>query len=337
MITGPQRYFLLRHLDEKGEIQRELKNCQSMSNDGDYIPACHDDDASICEDISSNIDSEELSALNAEEGDPSLYLEVPDEEVFPKRHSACYENEEDDIDNRHRENEEGEYKITWKEFQEVEELLENRRAEYSYNTFNGILRFVMPTFIHASCNTWITKWVQEMVASGDIEPAGVEVFIDATLKDFKEYYNRRRVNYHGDSFGIISDSRIAVSWNNYGIRGRTQKGRIGLVIVVKIEPLAPGETEIQKGFVQVYEYDQKLNRSVTRGRRKRLYPPPSSRLQQCLKFTWTEVLRNKIGEDISDSEQTPPLYLENSRTILDENIARHLAFKYPEDDDSERD
>ncbi|KAJ8098539.1 hypothetical protein POJ06DRAFT_276987 [Lipomyces tetrasporus] len=53
-----------------------------MSNDSDYIQACHDDDASICEGISSNIDSEELSALYVEEGDPSLYLEVLDEVVL---------------------------------------------------------------------------------------------------------------------------------------------------------------------------------------------------------------------------------------------------------------
>ncbi|KAK9249675.1 hypothetical protein V1507DRAFT_469951, partial [Lipomyces tetrasporus] len=56
-----------------------IKKYQSMSNDSDYIQACHDDDASICEGISSNIDSEELSALYVEEGDPSLYLEVLDE------------------------------------------------------------------------------------------------------------------------------------------------------------------------------------------------------------------------------------------------------------------
>ncbi|KAK9236372.1 hypothetical protein V1525DRAFT_407120 [Lipomyces kononenkoae] len=246
------------------------------------------------------------------------------------------------------EKEGGEYKITCKEFEVVEELLENRRAKYSYNSFNGIFRFVMPTFIHASCNRWITEWVQGMVTSGDIEQAGVEVLIHATLTNFKEDYNRSAKDPDAGIYprgrkwptmaleaGYSESYDALVDDMNLLLQGT--QGRIGLVIVVKIEPLAQGETDIYDGFVQVYEYDQKLNRSVTRGRRKRLYPPPSSRSQQCLNFTWTQLLRNKIGEHISDSEQTPPLYLEDLRAILDENIARHLAFKYGESDDSERD
>jgi hypothetical protein len=40
------------------------------------------------------------------------------------------------------------------------------------------------------------------------------------------------------------------------------EGRIGLVIVVKLEPLKSNETEIQNGFVQVYEYDKETGRIV---------------------------------------------------------------------------
>ena len=62
---------------------------------------------------------------------------------------------------------------------------------YSYNAATGLLRFLMPTFIHASCNRWITEWVQGMVTSGDIQLEGVEVIINASLKDFKEAYTGR--------------------------------------------------------------------------------------------------------------------------------------------------
>jgi hypothetical protein len=62
---------------------------------------------------------------------------------------------------------------------------------YSYNSATGILRFLMPTFIHASGNLWITEWVQGMETSGDIKQRGVRVIMDATLEDFKEAYHRR--------------------------------------------------------------------------------------------------------------------------------------------------
>jgi hypothetical protein len=58
-------------------------------------------------------------------------------------------------------------------------------------------------------------------------------------------------------------------------------------------------------------------------------------LQQSLKFTWEEVLRNKIEEHISDSEQPPPLYLEGLRMILNDAVPRHLAFKSGENNDLE--
>ena len=45
------------------------------------------------------------------------------------------------------------------------------------------------------------------------------------------------------------------------------QGRIGLVVVVKIEPLKADETTIQNGFVQVYKYDRQMNRRVTHGGR----------------------------------------------------------------------
>src|SRR5438034_7834770 len=38
------------------------------------------------------------------------------------------------------------------------------------------------------------------------------------------------------------------------------EGRIGLVIVAKLEPLKSNETNIQNRFVQVYKYDQETGR-----------------------------------------------------------------------------
>ena len=104
---------------------------------------------------------------------------------------------------------EGEYKITWKVFKEVEDLLYNKRAKsayfppcqvispndvhgrYSYNSVTGILRFLMPTFIHASAVECIRKWVDSMKISGDIEMSGISVLNNATLKNFQGAYIRR--------------------------------------------------------------------------------------------------------------------------------------------------
>ena len=64
-------------------------------------------------------------------------------------------------------------------------------GRYSYNSVTGILRFLMPTFIHGSANTWITRWVHRMETLGDIEEEGIEVINDATLKGFPTAYRRR--------------------------------------------------------------------------------------------------------------------------------------------------
>jgi len=42
-----------------------------------------------------------------------------------------------------------------------------------------------------------------------------------------------------------------------------------------------------------------------------------------------------MEEHISDSKQPPLLYLEYLRTISNEYVARHMAFKTGEEDDSE--
>jgi len=242
----------------------------------------------------------------------------------------------------------GKYNITWKVFSEVEEVLSDKRAKYSYNSATGILRFLMPTFIHASCNGWISRWVQGMETSGDIARLGARAIVEATLQTFQKAYDGSKktpdagiyprgrkwpsialeAGYSESSEELIEDTKLLLEGS---------EGRIGLVIIVKVEPLKPNEREIQNGFIQVYKYDQEMKRIVSHGGRIRLYPPPASRLQQCLKFTWNQVLRNKLNEHISDSEQPPPLYLEDLRTILNEDVARHLEFQHLDgEEDSEK-
>lgn len=45
-------------------------------------------------------------------------------------------------------------------------------------------------------------------------------------------------------------------------------GRIGMVIVIKVQPLGRDDTQIRGGFVEVYRYDRETGRRVKFGRRQ---------------------------------------------------------------------
>lgn len=45
------------------------------------------------------------------------------------------------------------------------------------------------------------------------------------------------------------------------------QGKIGVVLLVKVQPLQHGETNVQSGYVQVWEYNQETGCAVRRGRR----------------------------------------------------------------------
>ena len=50
------------------------------------------------------------------------------------------------------------------------------------------------------------------------------------------------------------------------------RGKIGLAILVKLDALEPGETSLQRGFVQVYTYDYEKEQAAILGERMvRLY------------------------------------------------------------------
>jgi hypothetical protein len=61
------------------------------------------------------------------------------------------------------------------------------------------------------------------------------------------------VGYSESHYELLEDTDLLIT----GFRGS-----IGLVIVVKLEHLKKGETEIQKGFAEVYRYDPEKNKKV---------------------------------------------------------------------------
>ena len=64
---------------------------------------------------------------------------------------------------------------------DIEFLPDNMYDRYSYNEEKSLLRFYVPSWIHASSVEWIKQWVDSMKTSGDVEPSGIKVYNDVTL------------------------------------------------------------------------------------------------------------------------------------------------------------
>jgi len=76
-------------------------------------------------------------------------------------------------------------------------------------------------------------------------------------------------------------------------------GKIGRVILIKLDPLAKGDTEIKNGFAEVWKYD------ASTGRMKMdLFPNGGSR--QRLVFSWHDLLSEKMDECHIGSARSPP-------------------------------
>ena len=66
------------------------------------------------------------------------------------------------------------------------------------------------------------------------------------------------VGYSQTYTSLIEDMKLLL---------KGSEGRIGFVIIVKITPLKANETEVQKGFIQVYKYDPATERTIKHGGR----------------------------------------------------------------------
>lgn len=130
------------------------------------------------------------------------------------------------------------------------------------------------------------------------------------------------------------------------------EGRIGKVIVVKLEEIGPNGG-IDAGFVEVWEYNRESQKAKRRGGHfvghplplplslltfvMKLYPAPLSRQTQAVRFTAAELLRNRYEAektaDMQPDDILPPLYLEPLRKLVAANCERHLAFENRNHDD----
>jgi len=208
----------------------------------------------------------------------------------------------------------------------------------------------MPSFMHASESgaNWLMEWIDMMNQSGDVQRKEIKVVIDATLDNFEGAYSgskkapdgmiypvKRRwpsialeVGYSQPYNSLLEDVSLLLEGSD---------GRIGLVILVKLVPLKDNE---KSGFVELYTYNKETHKRVKWKRRMRLYPPPINHSRQKITLAWDQVLRNKMAVLLPNSENPPPLKLDDLRELIDEETARYLTRKpRGEDgsDDSEKD
>jgi hypothetical protein len=64
-------------------------------------------------------------------------------------------------------------------------------ARYTYNSFTGILRFRMPTWMHESAINWMYRWAMQMVLLGDVDLKSLDVCTNVTLRNFQGRYLQR--------------------------------------------------------------------------------------------------------------------------------------------------
>ncbi|EED18658.1 hypothetical protein TSTA_123860 [Talaromyces stipitatus ATCC 10500] len=116
---------------------------------------------------------------------------------------------------------------------------------------------------------------------------------------------------------------------------RGSQERISLVILVKLQPLKEDETEIQKGFLEVWTYDHERKNYFKLGNQQ-LYPRPSYHAKQEITFSWQNLLREQ-ERNLNPKKAPLPLSLKNLRFYIDGAVERYLYDKgrRADSDDSE--
>lgn len=100
------------------------------------------------------------------------------------------------------------------------------------------------------------------------------------------------------------------------------EGQIGLVIIIKIEPLKQGQTTIQEGFVESYKYDN-TGEGFKRVQREQLFPRPRTNPEtQYIQLTWSDILHE--ANITTTTDLPPPLLLEELRNEIEDSTMSWL-------------
>ncbi|KAG0641784.1 hypothetical protein HOY80DRAFT_901934 [Tuber brumale] len=191
--------------------------------------------------------------------------------------------------------------ITTEEFARLEGLI--RARAYTYRPAIEQLTVKMATQMHGTVSTWASQLITEGVQRGAFDEGDVDLIAEGRLKGFSgEYENITKVpdvalapvkRYWPSlvfEFGYTEpydDLKEDVKLLLEGTGGKIMK-----VIVIKLEPLREGETEIQNGFVEVWHLRDGVAKKD--GRKKTLFPPPRSHATQRLTLTLGDILGDEF-------------------------------------------
>ncbi|KAB8219306.1 hypothetical protein BDV33DRAFT_113675 [Aspergillus novoparasiticus] len=230
--------------------------------------------------------------------------------------------------------------------------LERNPARMCYNSFTETLSVEMPSWIHGSGFDWINMWIFTMMLQGYIRQGSLLARTCITLEGFSGRFSGRYLTYspsvitactnncstkEPDCFivpgGIWPSVTLEVGYSetytkllrDADLLLEGSEGEIRVMILVKVVPLGPNDTQFTSGFVELHEYDPASGTRKIRGHRRTLYPIPRGHAQQRLTLQWDDIIRDNTGHLLQPlSRPPPPLMLDELRKFLDFGLNQKL-------------
>ncbi|CUS07112.1 unnamed protein product [Tuber aestivum] len=183
---------------------------------------------------------------------------------------------------------------------------------YTYRPAIGRLAVKITTQMHGTVASWASELIAEGVEKGATKVPDIALFPGECSWPTIVF----EFGYAEPYDQLKDDVKLLLEGS---------EGQITKVIVIKLEPLQEGETEIQRGFVEVWHL---RNGAATKeGWRKNLFPPPRSHEAQEIMLSLGDILGDEF-ENLANqgwgAADTLALPFDALREFIDKATRRHL-------------
>ncbi|CUS10607.1 unnamed protein product [Tuber aestivum] len=224
--------------------------------------------------------------------------------------------------------------IPAKAFPELEKLIGTRA--YTYWPAIGRLTVKMTTQMHGTVTSWASELIAEGVEKGAFDRGDIDLIGKGRLRGFSdEYENITKVPDVALVPGECSWPTVAFEFGyaepynqlkeDAKLLLEGSEGQIAKVIVIKLEPLQEEETEIQKGFVEVWQLRDGVARKE--GQKKNLFPLPRSHEAQSIMLSLGDILGDsfeRLANQGWSEADTLVLRFDALRKSINKATRRHL-------------